>query len=78
MFLGILAYMFIIPILEACTAYICQWLEVQRSRLLVKQAGYKKEIAKLEEDDQQTVTRVIGFQTSPEEEEYEEDEDQDD
>ena len=42
------------------------------------QAGYKKEIAKLEEDDQQTVTRVIGFQTSPEEEEYEEDEDQDD
>ena len=47
---------------------------MQRAKLVVQQTKYKKEIARLEEDDKEQInTRVIGFQTtSSSDEEYEE------
>lgn len=78
MFLGILAYVLVIPSLESLTSYICQWLEVKRSKLIVQQMKYKKEISDLEEDDTpQYNTHVIGFQV-PSSSDYEDDEEEDD
>ena len=76
-----MAYTIIFPTLEAIGAYICQWIEVKRAKLIVEQTKLKKEIADIEEDDKEEYqTRVIGFQTSSsDDEEYdEEEEDEDD
>lgn len=77
MFLGILAYTLIIPLCEALGSYLCQWFELQRSKLVVKQTRCKKEISDIEEGEQKHHINVIGFQTtssSDEEEEEEEEE----
>lgn len=80
MFLGIVAYTLLIPLCEALGSYLCQWFELQRSRLVVKQTWCKKEITDIEEGETEKTHHlsVIGFQTTSPSEDYEEGDDEED
>ena len=75
-FLGLLLYIFIIPILEQLAVLICQWLENLKGHLLYKSAVLQKKIDDLSENDNTKTdgyTQAIGF-TIPYDNEYVEEE----
>lgn len=76
MLLGVVFYVIIGPALESFGSYICQWLEVQRSKLVVKLTENKKKVEDMEDDGTpQYNTNLIGFQT-PSSSDYEDDEEE--
>jgi hypothetical protein len=75
-FLGIVTYILILPILEQIAALICQALEYLKGLLLYQSAKIQIKIDKLTEEvsENNSKTSAVGF-VIPEEEEYYEEED---
>lgn len=78
-FLGLLLYVLIIPVLEQLAVLACQWLENLKGKLLYQSALLQKELDKLQGDTGGSAqTHAIGFSIPIEEDyEYEEEEDED-
>ena len=73
--LGIIVVRYIFPLLDQFLAWILQAIEVKKGKLLVKQTECEKEISDIAIQMEQPATNPIGFciPTTPEEEEYEDD-----
>ena len=73
--LGLVLYILIIPSLESLSALICQWLEVIKGKLVYQQTLIQKQVNEVNELENTSSTRAIGFSISSEEaDEYYEEE----
>lgn len=59
--LGMLIYMFIIPIVEELVTIIVQHLEVLKGKSLLEVTKIQNEISKLSENKEKTSVHAIGF-----------------
>lgn len=81
-FLGIIIYVIVLPLLEQIASVLTQYLENLKGLAMIKAQEIQNRIYELgketPEETEQTHTQVIGFQLPEEEEYYEEEEVEDD